>query len=570
MRTAACSAIRACMSRTARSCRGRSVPTRASRSRRSPIASPTRSWPSTRGGPSRRPREHSRGRADDGAPGRRQLARVGQGCRVGLPAERRAERPQTAQAVLVARPAAADRVAQRQDRAPQAVRRRSDERRAPPLDGGARPVRSAHRSHGPQSGFVRARRRHGRGRHVAVRDDPAARPPLRADRLHGDRERRDLPGRRRGDVRAELLRRYDGYRRPIYAVPGNHDWYDGLSGFMFHLCGVETVPPAPKPGLLSRAGLRELLWHRAPRLRGAELAGLRARRDARPAAGQPAPYWLLDTGPLQLVGIDTGITGGIDRDQAAWLRRVSAASPKPKFLVTGKPLYVDGRHRAGTIEGEPGRSIDDVVRDPAHNYVAAVGGDIHNYQRYPVDVGGGRTIQYLVSGGGGAFMHATHTIPKLALDGVDEHEFRCYPLRGDSLSFYSRLYERKWPLVRDVEIDPVQAAAYMAERLGVTATKPDARDVVVADRTRRAAEQIFPLPGQNRRGLLQSLFSEYFDWNDPPLFKHVLHVEASDAELRIRCLAATGCAGREAGVLEDHLVAAPDADGNWRWRVIEP
>jgi hypothetical protein len=363
---------------------------------------------------------------------------------------------------------------------------------------------------------------------------------------------------------------YDRYRRPIYAVPGNHDWYDGLSGFMFHLCGVESVPPAPRSPLLSRAGLRELVWRRPRRPDGAVLAALRARRAARPASGQPAPYWLLDTGPLQIVGIDTGIVGEIDRDQAAWLRRVSAASPKPKILVTGKPLYVDGRRRTSAIEGEPGRSVDDVVRDPAHNYVAAIGGDIHNYQRYPVDVGAGRTIQYLVSGGGGAFMHATHTIPKVALEGVDEDEFRCYPLRGDSLSFYSRLYERKWPFVHDVEIDPVQAAAYMAQRLGIAPTKPDARGVAVTEHTRRAAEQIFPLPGQNRRGLLQPLFSEYFDWNDPPLFKHVLQIEASVTELRIRCLAANGCAGREAGVVEDHLVATPGADGTWRWRVIEP
>jgi hypothetical protein len=315
--------------------------------------------------------------------------------------------------------------------------------------------------------------------------------------------------------------------------------------------------------------LRELLWHQPPKLDGATLAALRARRDARPASGQQAPYWLLETGPLQLVGIDTGITGEIDREQAAWLRRVSAASPKPKILVTGKPLYVDGRRHPGAIEGEPGRSVDDVVRDPAHNYIAAIGGDIHNYQRYPVDVDG-RTVQYLVSGGGGAFMHATHSIPKIALDGVSEDEFRCYPLRGDSLSFYSRLYERKWPFVHDVEIDPVQAAAYMSERIGVVATKPDAQGVVVADRTRRAAEQIFPLPGQNKRGLLQPVFSEYFDWNDPPLFKHVLQIEASAAEVSIRCLAVTGCAGREAGVLEDELVATPGTDGAWRWRVVEP
>lgn len=375
-----------------------------------------------------------------------------------------------------------------------------------------------------------------------------------------------------GEYVTNFYEPYARYAKPIYAVPGNHDWYDGLTGFMFHLCGVETQPPAPKPRPLSRAWLREQLWHRPPRLDAARVTALRALREGRPASGQRGPYWLLDTGPLQIVGIDTGITGGIDRDQAAWLRRVSVASPKPKLLVTGKPLYVDGRHHPGPIEGTS-ETVDEIVRVPAHNYVAAIGGDIHNYQRYPVDVGGGRTIQYLVAGGGGAFMHATHAIPKVSLHGVEEHDFRCYPLRGDSLSFYSQAYERKLGRLPFAggrfAIDPLQAAAYMAERLAIAPTKPDARDVAVSDATRRAAERVFPLPGQRSgaSGLLQPVFSEFFDWNDPPLFKHVLHVDASASELRIRCLAATGCAGREAGVLEDELVAAPDAEGVWRWTV---
>ncbi|MFD0536078.1 hypothetical protein ACFQY7_22370 [Actinomadura luteofluorescens] len=106
--------------------------------------------------------------------------------------------------------------------------------------------------------------------------------------------------------------------------------------------------------------------------------------------------------------------------------------------MTGKPLYVDDDHRPGPIEG--GGTVDEIVQDPAHHYVAAIGGDIHNYQRYPVRTGDGRTIQYIVSGGGGAFMHATHIIPRTRV--VDEDEFRCYPLRGDSLSRYSKLYGR--------------------------------------------------------------------------------------------------------------------------------
>ena len=55
----------------------------------------------------------------------------------------------------------------------------------------------------------------------------------------------------------------------------------------------------------------------------------------------------------------------------------------------------------------------------------------------------GRLLQYVVSGGGGAFMHATHQIEKVDLPGVTEADFRCYPLRGDSLARYSQLYDSK-------------------------------------------------------------------------------------------------------------------------------
>jgi hypothetical protein len=28
---------------------------------------------------------------------------------------------------------------------------------------------------------------------------------------------------------------------PVYALPGNHDWYDGLSGFMWHFCRRDAL-----------------------------------------------------------------------------------------------------------------------------------------------------------------------------------------------------------------------------------------------------------------------------------------------------------------------------------------
>jgi len=39
----------------------------------------------------------------------------------------------------------------------------------------------------------------------------------------------------------------------------------------------------------------------------------------------------------------------------------------------------------GSIEDGAIR-VDDVVRASEHNFVAAIGGDIHDYQRYPVRV----------------------------------------------------------------------------------------------------------------------------------------------------------------------------------------
>lgn len=367
------------------------------------------------------------------------------------------------------------------------------------------------------------------------------------------------------DYENKFYRPYASYPRPIYAVPGNHDWYDGLTGFMFHLCGQEVAPPKADAG--PRSLLAKLLWRKAKRPNAAGVAAMRElRATPEQRSAQASPYWVIDTGPLQLVGVDTGIMNVLDRAQGAWLREVSRASRKPKILITGKPIYVDGRYSPGEIEGDG--TVDDVVRDPDSNYVAAIGGDIHNYQRYPVRLSDGRVIVYIVSGGGGAFMHATHRIPRVSMPVVTETDFRCYPLRGDSLSFYSKAYAQKvrWnPLRRLTPISATQAASYMAERLGMEPAK--GADVLesVTLATRRAAERIFPKAGPNAHGLLQPIFSEYLDWNTPPLFKHVLRIDATDASIRVRCVAATGCVGDEDRDPEDDLLAERGADGRFSW-----
>src|ERR671910_2489061 len=367
------------------------------------------------------------------------------------------------------------------------------------------------------------------------------------------------------DYEEKFYRPYENYPSPIYALPGNHDWYDGLNGFMYHLCDAEvptTQGRSPKPvstgtdskRALWRDPLRRWLWRKPSGIDPTVPTRKQVWRSLpSQMSSQRSPYFAIETGPLLVVGIDTGMGGGIDREQGEWLCKISQEIDKPKMLLTGKPIYVDGEYHPGVIEDsgpELPHTVDEIVRKPEHRYVAVIGGDIHNYQRYRVKVEGhAEPVYYIVSGGGGAYMSGTHKISRVSLPGINEEDkdeegksgFVCYPRRGDSLSFYSKLYDRLFGFGEGwLEIPPDEAAAYMGERLGIAPAREGDQNAYISRRTRRLAERIFPLPGRGR-GPLHHYFSEFFDWNDPPLFKNFLQVDVRAGELNICCFAATGC-----------------------------
>jgi hypothetical protein len=360
----------------------------------------------------------------------------------------------------------------------------------------------------------------------------------------------------------KFFRPYRDYDAPIYAVPGNHDWYDGLTGFMRVFCRAPALPPGARPRPLSPAWWRARLWRPSETPDDARLDQARQMRSApAQAASQPGPYWALDSGPIRIIGIDTGLLGDIDQAQGEWLRRVSQG-PRPKILVTGSPLVVDGERHPCAIGG--GGTVDDIVRDPAHHFVAAIGGDIHNYQHYPVDVDG-RRIEYVVSGGGGAFMHATHTIPKVAVDGVTEERFRCYPMRGDSLAFYSRLYGRRLRMRRLFDLTPDQASAVIGRRLGITPVRSG--DTTVTLRARFVATVLGVARSPHHkarirlpvRRVLTQVLSPGSATYSPPFFKSFLRLDVSPTAIRVRCFAATGLRAQELDppVEDDFTITLP-------------
>ena len=343
-----------------------------------------------------------------------------------------------------------------------------------------------------------------------------------------------------GDYETKFFRPYRDLECPIYAVPGNHDWYDGLHGFMSHLCGID-VPEAPLkvgPGL--RGWLARKLWRRTMRPDDALIAKMREDRS-RPAQlcdpAQPGPYWAIDAGPVRIVGIDTGIVGSLDREQAEWLERVSLGSDRPKILITGKPLIVNGKR----VAGKGSATVAALVADPRANYVLAIGGDTHNYQRYPVTAGG-RTIHYVVSGGGGAYTHATHQIDRVDLEGVTEDDFKCYPLRSDSLARFSQLYDARLAGGRGrLTLSSAEAAAYLSKLLKLQPTR-EQPPITLSRRARIAAKLLQPAPSKHG---FHRFASEFFDWNDPPFFKQFLRIDVEQDSLTVRCFGVTGC--RNAG-----------------------
>jgi hypothetical protein len=360
---------------------------------------------------------------------------------------------------------------------------------------------------------------------------------------------------------------YAGYPRPIYAIPGNHDWLDGLAGFMRHFCAA--APPAvkfrpPPRARWSRTAklVHNVFWRRPTAVRSQTLIRAEQLRGEASKTGpaQPNMYFQIDTPNLRIVMIDAGILGRLDHQQGRWLAEVSAG-PKPKLLISGKPVFSGSTASPRRILDPSGvghsGTLWSIVSDPANNYVAMVSGDIHHYERHAVRLPDGRRMQCVISGGGGAFMSSTHQIARVARPDVGERDWVVFPTRGDSLRAYSISLERKlarmlpWrSRARPLGIPADEAAAIVAERHGLEVADELARGagsgtapVRVSRRSRRLAALIYPRRGWFSPGKI----SEALDWDDPPLFKNFMRVNVDPDGVELVAYGVTGLARDAAG-----------------------
>ncbi|MBL8590235.1 MAG: metallophosphoesterase [Methylobacteriaceae bacterium] len=164
---------------------------------------------------------------------------------------------------------------------------------------------------------------------------------------------------------------------PLFAIPGNHDWYDGLAQFL-------TV--------FAREG-------------GRHIGGWRTAQRRSYFALQIAPDWWV-------WGLDAQLADFIDqpqRDYFAMMAKEMAPGsnlillgPEPGWLFTGEK----GARSLGVLD-EAARLAVACCKDVAIRLVIA--GDQHHYSRYQSDDGG---TQFITSGGGGAYLHATHALPE--------------------------------------------------------------------------------------------------------------------------------------------------------------
>jgi hypothetical protein len=160
----------------------------------------------------------------------------------------------------------------------------------------------------------------------------------------------------------------------LFAIPGNHDWYDGLVSFMRLFCQQRTI-------------------------------GAWKTRQSRSyfALKLPHGFWVL--------GVDIQLEADLDEPQIEYFCEIARNRMKDGdriVLCTAEPDWVTGAVYNPDLQSNLAFLEKRIAKARSGvEIVGRIAGDLHHYRRHESDGG----YQNITAGGGGAFLHPTHGEP---------------------------------------------------------------------------------------------------------------------------------------------------------------
>jgi uncharacterized membrane protein HdeD (DUF308 family) len=201
------------------------------------------------------------------------------------------------------------------------------------------------------------------------------------------------------DYEAKFWLPFKGVRKPMYAIPGNHDWFDALEGF----AATFLTPAHARTAMRARVEVdHQLTTTNDAHIEAliAEAARLRGEYGV-PTGFQEGPFFQFQTDRFALFAVDSGITKRLDGEQFEWFRAaLESARGKSKMAILGHPLFACGLYRA--TDKPDFAAIHQLLRE--HDVRIVMAGDTHDLEYYREEPAGAAPMYHFVNGGGGAFL----------------------------------------------------------------------------------------------------------------------------------------------------------------------
>jgi len=196
---------------------------------------------------------------------------------------------------------------------------------------------------------------------------------LGGDQVYPTASRTQYENRFYGPFEAALPWIDDEAARPhLFSIPGNHDWYDGLTSFMRMFCQRRSI------GAWKTRQTRSYF-----------------------ALKLPQRWWLL--------GIDIQLAADIDQPQIDYFTAVAAhMQPGDQvILCTAQPCWVEECDTSNANRNL--LFFERAILCPRQaKLMLSLSGDLHHYARYSDSTG---QRHKLTAGGGGAYLYGTHRLP---------------------------------------------------------------------------------------------------------------------------------------------------------------